>query len=96
MVDMQVSDESYDLLVAEAKEILAINPKLTLDEAIETVVKDKVRFLKTLQEVEEFLEKNKDLGYATAEEFILESARIKLAEDRKKLEGKRARTKKEP
>lgn len=80
MKTLRISDDAHQKLTALLGELTAQTMKMqTYTDAIETLLSQSVILpSELLNQVENFIEKNKHLGYTTREEFIRDAVRWRL------------------
>jgi hypothetical protein len=78
---LKISDEAHAELTSVVGRLMAETGKMkTYSDAIEAVLDKSVMLSPNLlDEVESFIKKNAELGYATKEEFIQDAIRLRLA-----------------
>jgi len=80
MKTLRISDDAHQKLTALLGEITAQTMKMqTYTDAIESLLSQSVILPpELLNEIQSFIESNKQLGYSTREEFIRDAVRFKL------------------
>lgn len=80
MKTLRISDDAHQKLTALLGELTAQTMKMqTYTDAIETLLSQSVILpSELLNQIENFIEKNKHLGYTTREEFIRDAVRWRL------------------
>jgi hypothetical protein len=87
---LKVSDEVHGKLTATLGTLMAQTGKMqTYQDALEAILSKSVILPEhLLLEIEEFIKKNRDLGYVTKEDFLRDAARQKLHDLKDKTKAK--------